>query len=328
MKHSLLFFLLTSAALFSEPCLETVEVIWEKDEHAAFTDLIATPQGLMATFRAADSHERGQDGTIRVICQNEKNRWDCCVNLALHGFDLRDPKISYTPEGELMLLCGAVEKSGMRYPCVFFSKNGRKWGQPNLIASLPGEWIWRLTWKDSQAWGISYKADPANLKDPWQATLFKTSDGLDYEKVTALEVDDLYPNEGTLRFEGDTMLALLRAQKTGFTGKSTPPYTDWEWKPLGERLGGPNFLILKDGTKIASSRKLFFSEEGELIDEKVIVARLDDKEGLSPLFTLPSSGDCSYPGMVEQGKMLYISYYSSHEGKAKIYLARISLEKD
>jgi hypothetical protein len=39
--------------------------------------------------------------------------------------------------------------------------------------------------------------------------------------------------------------------------------------------------------------------------------------------TLPSGGDTSYPGMFwEQGEW-WLSYYSSHEGKSAIYLARI-----
>jgi hypothetical protein len=38
---------------------------------------------------------------------------------------------------------------------------------------------------------------------------------------------------------------------------------------------------------------------------------------------LPSGGDCSYAGMVWHDDLLWISYYSSHEGKTSIYLATI-----
>jgi hypothetical protein len=43
------------------------------------------------------------------------------------------------------------------------------------------------------------------------------------------------------------------------------------------------------------------------------------------LLDLPSSGDSSYPGMVWHQGLLWISYYSSHEGKTAIYLARVKL---
>ncbi len=44
--------------------------------------------------------------------------------------------------------------------------------------------------------------------------------------------------------------------------------------------------------------------------------------------TLPSGGDNSYPGfVVDAGKRTaYVSYYSSHEGKAAIYLATLRLD--
>jgi len=41
---------------------------------------------------------------------------------------------------------------------------------------------------------------------------------------------------------------------------------------------------------------------------------------------LPSSGDNSYPGLVWFEGRLLVSYYSSHEGKAKIYLAEVAID--
>lgn len=44
------------------------------------------------------------------------------------------------------------------------------------------------------------------------------------------------------------------------------------------------------------------------------------------MLKLPSGGDSSYPGMVMHNGLLWMSYYSSHEGKTSIYLAKIALE--
>lgn len=40
---------------------------------------------------------------------------------------------------------------------------------------------------------------------------------------------------------------------------------------------------------------------------------------------LPSGGDTSYAGMVVSDNFLWISYYSSHEGKTAIYLAKVAV---
>ena len=57
---------------------------------------------------------------------------------------------------------------------------------------------------------------------------------------------------------------------------------------------------------------------------QTVVARLDVAAGkLTPLVTLPSGGDTSYPGLVWHDGKVWVSYYSSHEGKAGVYLARV-----
>jgi len=47
---------------------------------------------------------------------------------------------------------------------------------------------------------------------------------------------------------------------------------------------------------------------------------------MTKLLKLPSGGDTSYPGLVWYEDMLYASYYSSHEGKTSIYLAKVKIE--
>ena len=39
----------------------------------------------------------------------------------------------------------------------------------------------------------------------------------------------------------------------------------------------------------------------------------------------PSSGDCSYPGLVWHDRLLWMSYYSTHEGHTAIYLATVRI---
>jgi len=45
---------------------------------------------------------------------------------------------------------------------------------------------------------------------------------------------------------------------------------------------------------------------------------------LDEFMTLPSGGDTSYPGMTWRDNKLWVSYYSSHEGKPSIYVSQVS----
>ena len=54
---------------------------------------------------------------------------------------------------------------------------------------------------------------------------------------------------------------------------------------------------------------------------------LDPEKGtLSEALRLPSGGDTSYAGLVWHDEMLWVSYYSSHEGKTSIYLAKVKVD--
>ena len=60
---------------------------------------------------------------------------------------------------------------------------------------------------------------------------------------------------------------------------------------------------------------------------KTEIALLDvDQKSLTPILQLPSGGDTSYPGLVWRDGVLWVSYYSSHEGKTSIYLAKVRFE--
>jgi len=46
-----------------------------------------------------------------------------------------------------------------------------------------------------------------------------------------------------------------------------------------------------------------------------------------PVLTFESGGDTSYPGLVYHEGVLWVSFYSSHEGSTRIYLARVRPDK-
>lgn len=305
--------------------LLSVTKIWDKGEHNAFTDLIRFKDQWWCTFREARGHVKG-DGEIRVITSKDGKTWSSAGLLTEKGIDLRDPKISIMPDGRLMIVAGgSVYRGGKlvgRQPRVAFSKDGHTWTKTHRVLS-EGEWLWRVTWHKGKGYGVSYnKADFQSGKRKWSQMLFVTTDGLKYDKVCDFKVDG-FAGETTLRFlDDDTMIAMVRREsgnKHGWIGRSKPPYTEWTFHETKYHFGGPNFIILPDGSMWAGSR---YYPGGA----KTVLAKFGPKT-YEPVLWLPSGGDTSYPGLVWHDGLLWMSYYASHEKKTSIYLAKIRLTK-
>jgi hypothetical protein len=60
--------------------------------------------------------------------------------------------------------------------------------------------------------------------------------------------------------------------------------------------------------------------------ERTSLLWLDPIRGtLEEFAAFPSGGDGSYPGLVWQDGLLWVSYYSSHEEKTAVYIAKVPL---
>lgn len=316
----------------ASPKLLDVRRIWDHAPHNAFTDLIFYKGRWLCTFRESQTHEMNEDGQIRIIDSPDGVDWSSCALLGIEGVDLRDPKLSIAPDGRLLLLAGCTlrNREGQfvaHETRVAFSNDAREWTAWCPILER-GEWLWRLTWKGAIGYGIAYRySDSANRKSPWEITLFRTLDGVSYQAVTGLDVSG-YPCEATVRFaDKGQMIALVRRedQESGgaWLGTSFAPYIQWSWRPLGLHLDGPDFVVAANAVIWAAGRILDPAQPGKDVWITAL-CRITDQDA-QPLLTLPSAGDNSYPGLELQDKILWISYYSSHEHKTAIYLAKIQL---
>ena len=275
------------------------------------------------TLRESKNHV-GDIGRVRVITSADGVNWTSSALFSERGVDLRDPKLSVAPGRRLMLLMGGSRYEAGKYtgrqPRVAFSRDGRAWSKPQGILS-EGDWLWRITWRERQAYGVTYRIIDENR---WTVTLVTSADGVSYREVCRLRVPGK-PNEATVRFRRDgRAIALVRREggsRSAWIGSSPPPYTSWQWKAARHRVGGPNFLVLPGGDVWAAGRG--WLPEGP----RTLVARMDHRRYV-PVLELPSAGDSSYPGMVWHRGCLWVSYYSSHEGKTSIYLARLRLSEE
>ena len=149
-----------SWAVAAAPEVVSVKKIWDQGKHNAFTDLIRWRGQWYCTFREADDHVGG-DGKLRVLVSKDGESWESAALIAEEGIDLRDPKLSITLDDRLMIVAGGSVYEGKtllgRQPRVAFSKDGRTWTEPQRALS-DGEWLWRVTWHDGKAYGVSYNA--------------------------------------------------------------------------------------------------------------------------------------------------------------------------
>ena len=305
----------TSIALCDDkPKIISVKKIWNEGTHNAFTDLIRFKGSWWCTFREAATHGNGALGKARVIVSKDGAEWKSAALLEEKGVDLRDPKLSITPDGFLMLIMGGSIYEGKVYktraPRVAFSKDGSDWTQPKKLLA-EDHWLWRVTWHDGWAWSVSKLGEG---RDPRRGMLYRSRDGIDWQWITEFRLPNKTWNasETPLRFMPDGELVALT--RPHWIGTSKPPYTEWSWTKIPTGLGGPNFIRTPNGKLWASSRN----------NGTTVLARMT-RTTYEPVLTLPSGGDTSYPGMVWYEGQLWLSYYSSHEGQTSIYLAVIEL---
>ena len=310
-----------------KPKLLSLQKIWDFVPHAALTDLIRFQDRWFCCFRESDEHVHGENGAIRVLYSEDGKYWESVAYFQQRDRDLRDPKLSVTPDGRLMLLIGSASYYEKDYKdfssLVAFSVTGQTFSPWQQIAE-PHEWLWRITWHKGLAYGVSYRW--IGLPDA-QASLWVSDDGINFSKICDLNVYGS-PSEGTIRFlSDDRAVMLLRRDKEGadtaLIGIANPPYKEWKWTDTAIHFGGPNFLVMPDGKMWAAGR-ILQKKSGDLI-EKVALCRMQ-LDGFSSIAILPSGGeDTSYPGMVWHEGVLWLTYYSSHEDTTAIYFASLQL---
>ncbi len=306
------------------PELELVECrrIWDKAPHNAFTDLIRFKGCWYCVFREGKGHV-SPDGALRVITSKDRRTWASAARLESSTSDLRDAKITVTPDGQLMLAGAEALHQPVTHKhqsLVWFSSDGRSWSKRHEVGERD-DWLWRITWHQGKAYGFAYgcRNDQRGLR------LYRSSDGKAFNPlIDKVDVEGTYPNETSMVFAPDhSCYCLLRQDgepKSGFLGRSRPPYTKWTWKKLGVRIGGPHLIRLPDGRLLAAVR-LYNAPV------RTSLCWLDPKQGtLTEALKLPSGGDTSYAGLVWHDGLLWVSYYSSHEGKTAIYLAKVRVQ--
>ena len=179
-------------------------------------------------------------------------------------------------------------------------------------------WLWRVAWHGDQAYGVGYGTTARNKF----VSLYRSRDGLIVRSPGRCGFSVRISQRARPGFLDDgrscACSAATRARGPACSGTASPLHV-WTWRDLGVPIGGPQMIRLPDGRLVAGVR---------LYDKSVRTALgwVDPGRDLpANSSALPSGGDTSYPGLVWHDGLLWVSYYSSHEGKTSIYLARVKL---
>lgn len=304
-----------------ELTIESIDCLWDQGKHNAFTDLIWVDDVCYCAFRQA-SHHMSYDGQIVILRRKNDQAWQPLTQIDWVGGDLRDPKFVISPTGTLMLMAGVRWAIPVSMQSALFSVtwqlNKQGVSVPFVTDKDEGTWRWSASSNLSQIFSIGYAG-----KDR-QGCLYTSKEGKTWQSYVTpfFPNPECFSNEASLVFTDKGIgYCLLRRDGEdcpGLIGTATPPYQDWQWQNLPVRIGGPKMIQLSTGQLIAAVR--IFEEEDA---RTVLFEVLPEQGALKRLLTLPSSGDCSYPGLAEKDGQIWVSYYSSHEEKVAIYLAKL-----
>ena len=296
-----------------------------------------------SSFREGEIHGNHITGRARVIRSADGVHWENVALFESETGDVRDPRLSVTTDGKLMLNASikfieevapyetAGDETIQRQSVTWLSSDGLNWSDLYACPTGINTWRWDVTWYDNAGYSIGYSGKDA------KGALYRTYDGKTWETVQ----NDLFPggygNEAALTFGKDgTLYVLLRAGLNAKValGSSPPPHNEnWEWTELdaywddfGNRqpvktipgferdLGGPKIITLDNGKLLGAGRV-----RGEI---RIALFFIDPEEAVLTRIVGIDQGS-SYPGIAEYEEDLYVTYIGHVTGEGPVYILRL-----
>lgn len=294
--------------------------------HNFNTDLLLWNDYFYLIHQHSKTHFFDGDSKLVLLRSNDCKNWKKISEIKYEGLEFRDPKLAVI-YNQLFLyalknFAYDPEPSQTVYAT---SKEGYEWSEFKEIEPK-GYLFWKPKTLDSLTWYTT-----AYWHEHGKSILIKSDDGVNWEIVstiykgetndeTALEILSDGKIFVTARLEADPLWHSGSKNASTLIAYSYPPYTDWiKTKSYLTRLDGPA-LINIDNKVYAAAR---FDPEGRdnwfgmssVFGRKRTAIYLVTDTSLTLLTELPSCGDTSYPGIVENDGYLYISYYTNDESK-------------
>ncbi|MCG8598938.1 MAG: hypothetical protein MI807_02245 [Verrucomicrobiales bacterium] len=330
MLRIVLFFTLlcSSASLSADepPKVEAQNIrrIPHNGEHNAFTDLIRWKGAYWLTFRScADGHMVFPTSTIRILRSDDAKEWEEVHQFSVAKRDVRDPHFLIF-RGKLFVYTGTWWSGDGELPreeydinlhlgYAAYSSDGNTWSAPTQLEGTFGHYIWRAAAYGDKAYlcgrrkrDYSNDVGGSGGVQILEAAMLESEDGINWRYHSLFQPE--FGNETAFLFEKDgTLLSLSRCKgNLAQLSRTAPPWKEKELIDIPLYVGGP--LLVKWGDRyLVGGRRT--TPEGP----RTTLYWLENNE-LKPALELPSDGDNSYPGFVENddGSGL-LSWYSTHE---------------
>lgn len=298
--------------------LQNVNCIYTPKQmhHVGFTSLVQYKGYWYCAFREGSSH-MSRDGKITIMQSRNGRCWKKITVLSKPHADLRDPKLIVYKQ-QLHITAGQRLRTFCR-TLIWHSCNGKDWSPAKaLTANNKNTWLWQPIRYNTILFGFAYPCGKP-YGQPLQWMQEHNSHHMKCIK-TMTDVDG-FANEVALTQDADGIYALLRRDpEVGLYGVCTDPTVgNWQWSALAERIGGPSILRVQQQSILCYRRYQ---------PRVCLVLSYQSNSEAKKSLILPSGGDCSYAGMTVVQGNLWISYYSSHQGRSRIYIAHCVLLDD
>ena len=175
-----------------QPVLVDSRRIWNKARHNTFTDLLQYRDRWYCVFREGTAHV-SPAGALRVIVSQDGDKWESLALVESSEYDLRDAKLTVTPNDELMLNgAGMIADADIRYySMTWFSSDAGKTRDKGRMIGDPGFWLWRAQWNKDVAYSFGYSTERelarsgncACIAQPTAASLKRTSNSSPRQRV-------------------------------------------------------------------------------------------------------------------------------------------------
>ncbi|MFT5465911.1 MAG: hypothetical protein ACI8UO_001007 [Verrucomicrobiales bacterium] len=309
----LIFALLIAPPVFSQEIIWDISRIEDRDEcRIEFPDLVRFRDQWFCAFREGIVHGNDNSGRTRLIRSVDGTSWETAALFEWNGGDVRDPRLSITAEGALMLTsCIAfVERAGnsasdgeadvIRQSITWLSRDGAVWGPAQACPTGVNTWRWDTTWNRGMGYSVAYHGTQAS------GALYRTRDGRTWRMLK----DDFFPESGgseaALAFLGKNFAVCLARQPSTKDGvvdaklgiSREPSLQEWEWKKIQldwngvATFAGPKLLVLRDGRLVATGRNMGLW----LVDPET-----------AQLTEIGKPAGNSYPGLVEHDGKLWMT---------------------
>ena len=242
------------------------------------------------SFREGQIHGNHPSGQGRVIRSANGTDWETAHVFQWAGGDVRDPRLSVTADGQLMVNTSIAfvrdepdadgrftllpkgtdtdteHKGVARQSVTWLSPDGENWSSAHACPTGVNTWRWDVTWHGGMGYSVGYSGKDKN------GTLYRTRDGKHWRPLVKDFFHEGNGSEASITFDADDVAYCLARESPARTwiGIGQPPlYQRWTWHQLRADVGngpqetadvleapfgGPLLTTLSDGRLLAAGR--------------------------------------------------------------------------